>query len=392
MKTRSFFSMLLSSAVLLTAFTACQSSSANEGNEAAPDGVQAAALDYWRLVGNAGERDIVVHLMREAPMAADSSVRYAGVIYEEGVEDPMPLFGSVDAAGRIRLTETLSPTGQEFGRFVGTWHDDGLLEGSWSDSGGQRLREFNLRPEYPAGSVMFDVYYRVDSLLLKSDSPESPQARISMTWLHPSDSTDSRTRSFLEKEIRKGVLGDSLAGVYNSMAEGFTAIRDQFFQQYRDESAGVDPNDTLYLQTLNYDRTDAVKVYYNNDNLLTLGFTNYSYLGGAHGMYSTVLQSYDLAKRKALSLSDVFRPGYEAALSQALEKALRERYNLADDQSINTILFEDSIAPNENFGLTGRGILFNYAPYEIAAYAIGEIELYIPFKEIQDLLRPGIGK
>ena len=40
-----------------------------------------------------------------------------------------------------------------------------------------------------------------------------------------------------------------------------------------------------------------------------------------------------------------------------------------------------------NVGITGQGIIFDYPPYEVAAYAAGEIRLFVPFSEIKALMK-----
>jgi hypothetical protein len=43
--------------------------------------------------------------------------------------------------------------------------------------------------------------------------------------------------------------------------------------------------------------------------------------------------------------------------------------------------------PNDNFGITSKGIFFVFAPYEIAPYVVGEIELFVSFEKISDFVR-----
>jgi hypothetical protein len=58
------------------------------------------------------------------------------------------------------------------------------------------------------------------------------------------------------------------------------------------------------------------------------------------------------------------------------------------NEPLSNALFENSIEPTNNFCITKKGILFLYNPYEIAAYAMGEIELFIPFEELKTVVNP----
>ncbi|RYF79039.1 MAG: DUF3298 domain-containing protein, partial [Chitinophagaceae bacterium] len=68
------------------------------------------------------------------------------------------------------------------------------------------------------------------------------------------------------------------------------------------------------------------------------------------------------------------------------------QFKLKPTDALTEVLFENKIAPNDNFYITGKGIGFSYAPYEIAAYAYGEINLFIAFKDIEANLQPGFKK
>jgi hypothetical protein len=43
-----------------------------------------------------------------------------------------------------------------------------------------------------------------------------------------------------------------------------------------------------------------------------------------------------------------------------------------------------------NVCLTPGGGLFGYVPYEISAYALGEVSVFVPLAELRPLLREGL--
>ena len=96
--------------------------------------------------------------------------------------------------------------------------------------------------------------------------------------------------------------------------------------------------------------------------------------------------------RKKLKLNDIITIEGRKKLSAFLAKALRIQFKLKPTEPLTEVLFENTIAPTENFYLTGKGIGFSYSPYEVAAYALGEINLFIPFKELETYLQPTIKK
>ena len=86
-------------------------------------------------------------------------------------------------------------------------------------------------------------------------------------------------------------------------------------------------------------------------------------------------------------MDDVFKPDYQKTVSTALEKALRKKYSLNPKEDLRQFLFDEKIEATNNFAVTRKGILFNYPPYEIAAYAMGEIQLYVSFDELKAVLK-----
>jgi len=126
---------------------------------------------------------------------------------------------------------------------------------------------------------------------------------------------------------------------------------------------------------------------YANLELVSVANSSYQYSGGVHGNYGTTFYVFDLKKKRQLVLSDILNPSDSAAVSVLLEDKFRKAYNLKPTDKLSEILFGDSIWPNDNFYVTGKGIGFNYVPYEIGPYSSGEIRLFIPFKELLSILQ-----
>ena len=94
--------------------------------------------------------------------------------------------------------------------------------------------------------------------------------------------------------------------------------------------------------------------------------------------------SFDLKKQKKISLEDLFKPGYEKKLTAALNAAARKKYNV---KKLSEALFVEEIELNGNFFVTGKGICFNYVPYEIASYAQGEQKIFVPFTALKAIMK-----
>jgi len=344
---------------------------------------------YFHFVGTIGKIPVTMDLMQEPSRYSEdarSTYDFKGSYYYNRMEAPLQIYGYMDENSNVLLMESESSGMDYSGFFNGKVGDDGLFSGVWMNADSSRTLKFVLKESYPEGTLAFDVSVLFDSLKLKPELEGSPQATFGQSWLLP-----KKTDQFVEKELRNGMIGDSLGRLYRNVPEIFNLLKDDFFVRYKEEVdiEGIEAEeDAFYMAMWNYEEYSEANVAYNQNNLLTIGYFSYSYYGGAHGMYATGYMSYDLKNKKRLQLKDVFKPGYEEKLAIALERALRRQFQLQSDQPLSEILFEDSISLTENFGLTGKGIYFNYVPYEIASYAAGEIKLYVPFTEIKDLLQP----
>lgn len=345
-------------------------------NEFAPD-------QYFRLQGTVGDQPVTVHLVgKRQPSAVD--LMLSGYYSYDKSTEPISLFAQQDSVGNLVFEEAYD--GNEPNKITGKMAADGSFTGTWSDPLGKKQFPVSWKPA--AGGVAFKGLFFIDSLAGSPEVKYGPKAAIEQNWLLPTEANEAGVKAFLENEIRLGMIGDSLGQLAKTPTEAFTFGKKRLFDGFPEEVKDWDPKDSLsdgamYLR----DEISSMQVFFNENNLLTLGFMEYSYTGGAHGNYGTAVRSYDLAAKKVIKLDDVFKPGYQKKLTAALNANARRKFGLKPNASLEGVLFEKSIKPNENFGLTSKGIFFNYVPYEIASYAQGEIQIFVPFEEIKDILK-----
>jgi hypothetical protein len=105
-----------------------------------------------------------------------------------------------------------------------------------------------------------------------------------------------------------------------------------------------------------------------------------AYEGGAHGLAQVYFTVFDRTAAKVLALADVVPAARQPALKNAVEAALRARYNVPEGQGFSAAgFFSDAIDLTENFFLSDGAIGFYWNPYEIAPYVMGGIEVVVPF-------------
>lgn len=260
--------------------------------------------------------------------------------------------------------------------------------------GGQPVR---LRLVPPVtGALTFAVRCFADSGAAFPQKATSPQGHLSLQALAALGGL-AATRQALETSLLRDLRGDSIDGLPPlPLPTFYKQQRQAFFKTYREDAAASRPApaDTAgigpYGPGLRYENQTATYVLYQQGNLLSLGFFHYNFSGGAHGSYGTTAASYDLRTGHRLRYADIFRPTAEARLSALLGRAVRPLVSVAASDPLDKQLFVRQMPVTRNVFLTAGGAVFIYQPYEIAAYAQGEVRIFVPLAELRPLLRGGL--
>lgn len=348
---------------------------------------------YYHLEGTLGDLAITMELQEESGLYRQHGRFFRGFYRYDAYGGPIAVFGNLENGNKLILNEQGTWDGDPH-LFEGRWEEGGSFSGLWHHSDGKTIHDFRLQKSRAA--VPLNGYWIQDSVVVYPEWLASPVLSYSLEWLDVAEKgIDDHKRTFLREQIGKGLLEEADLTKPDQLLEKLKKERNQLYSEFREEMAAMqqsgiidslaDPDSFL---SFNYSYNTTVQVYFNAPDLLTLGYTDYSYTGGAHGMYATTVVSYDLKNERVLKLSDILLPGYVEAVSKALAKAVRTKYNLGDSTPLSTFLFEEDIAPNDNYGFTDKGVFFVYAPYEIAPYAAGEIELFVAFDKIMDYVDP----
>jgi len=180
------------------------------------------------------------------------------------------------------------------------------------------------------------------------------------------------------------------------------AVNQRLFDSFFDLSAGVKPKEkpahpmiafptpegtytkddgTKAAFPLPYQMFVEAEVKYNQHDILCLKRRFYCFTGGAHGMTYDEYTVFDMANGKPLALSDVLVKGYEKPL-EALVNEFVPRENLFKPQ--NPVLLKDS----SDWFIAEKGLCIHYGLYALAPYAVGMIDVEMPFEKAKSLIDP----
>ncbi|WP_411897765.1 RsiV family protein [Elizabethkingia occulta] len=127
------------------------------------------------------------------------------------------------------------------------------------------------------------------------------------------------------------------------------------------------------------------------NNYLSVEYTWSSYMGGAHDNYGFMEKVFDLNSKKQLVLSDITsmpKSKLEKLLMKNVDKIPTGTENGEGAVKVSDGLLFDKVTVNDNFYFDDKNLYFHYSPYEIAAFAAGDITIPVSWKELEGTINP----
>lgn len=381
MKTGISFKLMLVFALL---FAACgqekggtqQTTTAAIDTTAVYDSVLAPNF-YKRMEGTIAGQPVIVHLQC-----------YHGVV--EGMYYYLHhgawilLNGTLDSLhpNNLTITESNFSDGETVA-VMETQYKQGSLKGSWRSADGKKSYLVDLKESYPSGAYTFTTLSVEDSMKADPKNTASPQATVSNRFVVPLDTQEEG--KWMERELKK-ILHIDTAFLTLDLVPAVRKMNGQYFRAYGEEVRNMDKEEA-YASFMNYEDVQHVSICYNENGFVILNSSVYAYSGGAHGNGGSSFYCLDVTGKKELKLRNVLSAD-SASLQPIVEAAFRKQQGLKAADSLNTILFENHLATTDNFYFTNTGIGFYYFPYEVAAYAVGPIHVFVSFTDLKRYLRP----
>ena len=136
--------------------------------------------------------------------------------------------------------------------------------------------------------------------------------------------------------------------------------------------------------TIGWEVKGKSEISYQNKKIINIKIEYYLFTGGAHGYFGMKSLFFDIQTGKELTQEDLLTDNKEFTLFA--EKKFREKFQINENRHINSkgFMFENDVfhLPNNIF-FTETGILLVYNSYEIASYADGIQDVFIPFEEVK---------
>ncbi len=360
---------------------------------AAPLGAQGAdpAAYYRRCVGMINKSyPVVMHVQKR-------DGRVSGWYYYQKRREVLFLEGKVDGKGDVTLDEFPRGADREepknrTGRFIGRGAGKSF-SGAWRSADGKKSHPFEVNEAYDNESIRLTPYRLHESVPLFPDrkGKDAPAVTVDLRPLFPAGDADSAPLAAIRRALT-GSGGDKSgrepAPKFPDRPEPYLrALRDSYVEDYRSMNADVyEPNGS---NMWSWENERSSSVVLNDSGLLCLSLSGYDYTGGAHpNSYGSFLL-FDLGTGRKLAAVDVFLPGSEEKLIALIEAGLRRNYEIAPGEPLSEAgFFADSVPLAGEFYVTVDGIGFYYNAYEIAPYALGPSDVFLPWAKVAPFVRP----
>ena len=158
----------------------------------------------------------------------------------------------------------------------------------------------------------------------------------------------------------------------NPLPTSLETYREQFLKT-------AAPNNSMYLQA---------KVREQRDGLVIIELSSYLDQGATHGEPGRAFINYSRQQQKALTLTDMLLPSKQDAFWKAGQVAhnswlISTRLSL-EPEFVKTYPFQKT----PNVALTSGGVVLKYPTNTIAPYALGHVELQIPYSRLEGIIKP----
>ncbi|MCX6248321.1 MAG: DUF3298 domain-containing protein [Bacteroidetes bacterium] len=294
----------------------------------------------------------------------------------------IPVYGKMSSPDAFILKELDGKPGSIFhGKFSGSQ----TLTGTFESSGGSKPFPFAMTEKYPEGSISMNVFYqKAFTPLVKK--PRSPRASIQLGMLLPGESanpliSDSLIHLMLDKFTGKQVKITQPEKILDGMKQ-------TYFENYLATNEGV-YNESI-ASSFNWQSMKFLHILMNSSHILSFYIDHFAFTGGAHGLQTRQFTVVNQWTGKEVGLKDIFKENTGSRMSELLNEKIHEMNHLPASQSLKDAgFFSDTVKATENFYVTHEGIGFYYNQYDLAPYASGCFEIFIPFRELTEVLVQG---
>ena len=323
---------------------------------------------HKKLKGKIGENLLITMYLNKR----DSLL--TGSYYYDKNAIPISLFGQFMPNAELKLSETNSKF-EETGIFKGKFTSEEIFEGLWINPKTNKKLPFILREsKEETAHISFENFHE-ENCKNRDKNLKKPQ-NDDMWW------TDTLCSS-IDIELIKIATENAMVNkrINESISQSIYSNEEQTYhsvQEYVQSIHQLEDREFLVVE-YNFD------VLNNENNILCIGLSIMQNAGGAHPMSGISYTNYYVKTGQEIKLNEILIPNFSDKLDAIGEKIFVKTYD-----EIESVWFfkRGEFKLNENFSILAGGLLFTFNTYEIGPYAAGAPEVFIPYRDIQEIINP----
>lgn len=238
-----------------------------------------------------------------------------------------------------------------------------------------------------------------DSILVNKtyhllENEANPNCNLQIKFIYPAKYKDSEILKKIQGVFTEQYFGEN----YDKLtpAEAVEKYTQEYIDAYKDletdYKAEVEKSKADNSQVgswYSYYEMSSDEIVFNKADILSFSVYFENYTGGAHGAHATRNHVINLKNGKLVTPEEIFVDDYQEAMAKILIDKIAKQNNVENPKELENIGFfsVDEIYPNNNFFVNSEGITYTFNEYEIAAYVVGQTNVFVPYNEISLLLR-----
>ena len=228
-------------------------------------------------------------------------------------------------------------------------------------------------------SMEIDSVYVCDSITDQSGI----KITTSLSIVYPSKFMTTKAQT----DILAGLISDAVFNIketdFSKVAKG---VVDDRLASYSLTQNGIDDSqEDETVPISRYDIHQSVGIAYHNFDILCIEKKSATIKDHKPSLSSSAFYSFDLIGKKRIALSDIFSDSDIPQINDLIKKQLLSKEKCGNTDQLADIGYfnVDNLSATDNFTLSDKGIIFHYNPLEIACYAVGAVNILIPFSDIE---------
>ena len=234
--------------------------------------------------------------------------------------------------------------------------------------------------------------------------PKGDEAGIPNCWVHVDvlypEIDDNRYVALRDSLVKSLSQRISMIPNNNFSKDSIQAFVDSFVSaQISDYKEDLSQASELDFDVFSYSvfsrRIDLCdSLVYNKNGIVSITMLSQEYTGGAHGNDLLTTFCYDLDQNEIITPSVLFSDPKDSRIVEILLGKLMAEFdvNTPEELEYAGIFNYQALDITNNFYFTEDGVTFYYNPYELAAYAVGPIELSVSYSELSPFINGAFTK